>query len=93
MVRPRPYPAFAVLVAADGEGCTEALLTNVHGVTPLLLELVRAGRASASTIRRQAGREVLDLPVVKITDAGRQALADERKAPDEYMRSLKPIRA
>ena len=49
-----------------------------HGFTiPQMVELVRAGLASASSERVRAGREVIEVARVRITDAGRRALAEQ----------------
>jgi len=48
-----------------------------HGFTvEQLAELVRAGLASASAERMRAGSELMEVAVVRITEAGRRALAN-----------------
>jgi hypothetical protein len=50
-----------------------------HGFSiPLLVELVRAGLASARAERVHAGNREIDVTRVRITAAGRQALAGGR---------------
>jgi hypothetical protein len=51
-----------------------------HGFTlPLLLKIVRAGLATASSDRMRAGKRMLDVTKVRITDVGRAALARARR--------------
>jgi len=48
-----------------------------HGFTARqLVALVRTGLATTSSERVMAGRQAMQVTRVKITDAGRQALAD-----------------
>jgi hypothetical protein len=62
------------LLAASPEGCTEAILL-AHGFTvPLMVELIRAGLATATPERMVAGRRKVEVTVVRITAAGRRAL-------------------
>ena len=57
------------------DGCTEAILL-AHGVTvELLVDLVRARLASATAERVVAGHETTEVARVRITAAGREALA------------------
>jgi hypothetical protein len=54
---------------------SEAILL-AHGVTiPLMVELVRAGLASASAERIVAGGRTMEVGRLRITEAGRKALA------------------
>jgi hypothetical protein len=63
------------LLAACRDGCTEALLF-AHGFTiPQVAELVRAGLATAQVERMVAAGRNLEVALVRITDAGRRALA------------------
>jgi hypothetical protein len=65
------------LLAASRDGCPESIML-AHGFTiPQMVELVRAGLASASSERVRAGREVIEVARVRITDAGRRALAEQ----------------
>jgi hypothetical protein len=53
---------------------------RAHGfTTEMLVELVRAGLATARIERVVAGRRSIDVVRVRITDAGRQALAGRAK--------------
>jgi membrane carboxypeptidase/penicillin-binding protein PbpC len=51
-----------------------------HGfTTEQMVELVRAGLATATAERVVAGRDTLKVATVRITEAGRRALADKPK--------------
>ena len=51
-----------------------------HGFTvPQMAELVRTGLATAHTRRAIAGRRRIEIASMKITEAGRQALAGSAK--------------
>jgi hypothetical protein len=66
------------LLASCRDGCTEAM-TLAHGFTiPQMVELIRAGLASASAERLVAGGRTIEIARVRITDAGRRALAQCR---------------
>jgi hypothetical protein len=66
------------LLASCPEGCTEAIML-AHGFTiPQMVELVRAGLASATAERVVAGRHTIEVATVRITEAGRRALAEVR---------------
>src|ERR1700719_4682197 len=63
------------LLAASRDGCTEAVMI-AHGFTvPQMVELVRTGLATAHARRAIAGRRTIEIGYMKITEAGRQALA------------------
>jgi hypothetical protein len=63
------------LLAASRDGCAEAMLL-AHGFTvPQLVELVRAGLATATAERMVAGSRKIEVATVRITEAGRRALA------------------
>jgi hypothetical protein len=67
------------LLASCRDGCTEAIML-AHGFTiEQMVELVRAGLATANTERVIAGGRAIEVARVKITDAGRLALADKPK--------------
>jgi hypothetical protein len=58
-----------------GDGCTEAIML-AHGFSiDMMVELVNAGLASASVERVVAGRLPLEVTRVRITEAGRRAIA------------------
>jgi hypothetical protein len=63
------------LLAASRDGCTEAILL-AHGVTiPQMVDLVRAELATATPSRVVAGGRTMEVATVRITEAGRRALA------------------
>ena len=62
------------LLASCPEGCTEAIML-AHGFTiEQMVDLVRAGLASATAKRIIAGSREMEVATVRITDAGRRAL-------------------
>jgi hypothetical protein len=62
------------LLAAAPGGATEAIML-AHGFSiELLVELVRAGLATASAQRMVAGRHPIEVTRVRITEVGRRAL-------------------
>jgi len=64
------------LLASCRDGCTEAILI-AHGFSiEQMVELVQAGLATATAERMMAGKKPMGVTRVRITDAGRQALAD-----------------
>jgi hypothetical protein len=64
-----------LLAGCGPGGCTEAMML-AHGFTvPQMVELVRAGLASATAERVVAGGKAIEVARVKITEAGRRALA------------------
>jgi hypothetical protein len=63
------------LLASCRDGCTEAIML-AHGFSiEQLVELVRAGLATATAERLVAGSRKIEVARVRITDAGRRALA------------------
>jgi hypothetical protein len=70
----RPLPD-ARLLAESRDGCTEAIMLG-HRFTPTMMaEMIRHGLAAVSAERMVAGGKSIEIARVKITDAGRQALA------------------
>jgi hypothetical protein len=68
------------LLAGSRDGVPEALML-AHGFSiELLVELVHAELATASAERRVAGRHPTELTRLRITNAGRRALAVRAKA-------------
>jgi hypothetical protein len=64
------------LLAGSRDGCTEAIML-AHGFTvDMLVEIINTGLASASTERAVAGRRTMQVTRVRITEAGRRALAE-----------------
>jgi hypothetical protein len=72
---PKPNRRRALeLLASCRDGCTEAMML-AHGFTiPQMVELVRAGLATATAERLVAGSRKIEVARVRITDAGRRAL-------------------
>jgi hypothetical protein len=66
------------LLARCNDGCSEAVLL-AHGFRPKLIpELVRTGLATTQTEHVHGGGRVIDVSGIRITDAGRRALAEGR---------------
>jgi hypothetical protein len=64
------------LLAASPDGCTEAILA-AHGFTvEQLVEVVRAGLATATAERIVAGERTIEVARVRITEAGRRVLGE-----------------
>jgi hypothetical protein len=67
------------LLASCPEGCTEAIVL-AHGFTVAqMVELVRAGLATATAERVVAGSRKMEVARVKITEAGRRVLEKARR--------------
>jgi hypothetical protein len=67
--------ALELLAGCPQEGCTEAIML-AHGFTiTQMVELVRPGLAAAAPQRVKAGRERMEIAVLRITEAGRRVLA------------------
>jgi hypothetical protein len=70
------------LLASCRDGCTEAIML-AHGFTiAQVVELVRAGLATATAERIVAGGCTLEVARARITEAGRRALADQGRVND-----------
>ena len=68
-----------LLAGCGAAGCTEAAML-AHGFTiPDMVELVRARLATANPERVMAGSTKMEVARVKITDAGRKALAEAKR--------------
>jgi hypothetical protein len=64
------------LLAASRDGCTEAIML-AHGFSiDLMVELINAGLATAQTERMVAAGKRIEVARVRITEAGRRALAN-----------------
>jgi hypothetical protein len=64
------------LLASCPDGCNEAIML-AHGFTiAQMVELIRAGLATAGTERMVAGGKSIEVARVRITEAGRRALED-----------------
>jgi hypothetical protein len=66
------------LLEASIDGCTEAIMLAYGFKTELLVELVNVGLATASIERIVAGGRRVEVTRVRITAAGRRALAKLR---------------
>jgi hypothetical protein len=63
------------LLASCRDGCAEAIML-AHGFTVAqMVELVRDGLATATAERVVAGNRTIEIARVRITEAGRRALA------------------
>jgi hypothetical protein len=76
--RPKPDRRRALeLLAASSDGCSEAIML-AHGFTiEQMVELVRAGLATATAERMVAGGKTIEVARVRITEAGRRVLAND----------------
>jgi hypothetical protein len=76
--RPKPDRRRALeLLASCPDGCSEVLMA-AHGVpAPLLAELVRDGLAAELAGRVVAGGHTIEVTRVRITEAGRRAIAGD----------------
>ena len=67
------------LIAWSPDGMTEAMLL-AHGFTvEMLVDLIRAGLATAKAERVIAGGRSMQVTRVRVTEAGRRALMGRRK--------------
>jgi hypothetical protein len=64
------------LLVASHEGATDALLQAYGLKLDILISIVSAGLATATPERALAGGKPVDVTRVRITDAGRRALAE-----------------
>jgi hypothetical protein len=72
--RRKPDRRRALELASCRDGCTEAI-TLVHGFTVgQMVELVRAGLATAAPERIVAGARTIEVTRVRIADAGRRTV-------------------
>jgi hypothetical protein len=65
------------LLAASPDGCTEALMFANGFTAELLIELVRAGLASAHAERAVTDGKMTEVARVKISETGWRTLADD----------------
>jgi hypothetical protein len=66
------------VLAGYRDGCTEAIML-AHGFSlDLMVELVHAGLATAHVESVVAGRRTMQVTRLRITEAGRKALAQAR---------------
>jgi len=72
------------LLAVDERGLTETLLRTYGFTRGMLANLVRRGFATAQRQIAKAGGQTLEVVRIRITDAGREALAEiEHEFADE----------
>jgi hypothetical protein len=77
---PKPDRSRALELLADSDGVTEAVML-AHGFTiPQMVELVRAGLATATAERMVAGNKTIEIATVWITAAGRQIIGGDLHA-------------
>jgi hypothetical protein len=67
------------LLAGSRDGMTEAMLPAHGFMVDMLVDLIRAGLATAKTERMVAGGRPMEVARVRITDAGRRSLAERAK--------------
>jgi hypothetical protein len=73
--------AALTMIAGSPRGVTEPLLVDVHGfAVELLVGLVRATLASVAPETMRSGGRVVEVTRLRITDAGRRALATNAEA-------------
>ena len=66
------------LLEASIDGCTEAIMLAYRFKTELLIELINAGFTTTSIERMVAGGRRIEVTRLRITGAGRRALAKLR---------------
>jgi hypothetical protein len=82
--RPKPDRRRALeLLASCRGGCTEPMMVAYGFSIEQIVELVRAGLASASAERVVAGKLKLEIARVRIIGAGRQVIRELREAGRE----------
>jgi hypothetical protein len=64
-----------LLAACGPEGCTEAVMLANGVDVDTMVQFILEGLATATPQRTRAGREVLEVATLRITEKGRQALA------------------
>jgi hypothetical protein len=74
MLSPDQRRALELLDRAGPRGCTEAVITSQGFKIGVLIDLIRAGHASAGRDFVRAGDRMIEVTRVRITDAGRRAL-------------------
>ena len=63
------------LLASCRDGCTDTIMVAQGFSVEQMVELVRGGLASVVAQRVVAGQDVMEIARVRITEAGRRALA------------------
>src|SRR5437899_1848461 len=76
--------ALAMLANAGHNGMTQSLLT-MHGFHPsMVAELIRCGLASMTQEKVRAAGGVVEVVTIRVTEAGRDALAAEGRGATEH---------
>jgi hypothetical protein len=79
LAKPTRRRALELLAGCGVEGCAEAVMP-ANGITiDMMVELVRSGLASVTAQRVKAGRERMEIAILRITEAGRKVLAASRR--------------
>jgi hypothetical protein len=77
---PKPNRRRALeLLAGSRDGMTEAMLPAHGFMVDILVDLIRAGLATAKTERMVAGGRPMEVARVRIMDAGRRSLVERAK--------------
>jgi hypothetical protein len=66
--------ALELLASCGAEGCSEAVMLANGIDVDTMVGIIVEGLVTATPQRTRAGREVLEVATLRITDAGRQAL-------------------
>jgi len=66
------------LLAGSRDGCTEAIMIAHELSVEQMVELVRAGLATATAERMVAGNKTIKIARVRITEPGRRVLSMSR---------------
>jgi hypothetical protein len=78
VLKPHQRRALVLLAGCSTAGCTKAVM-QLHGLTAdQLAELVRAGFAATTIERVVASAQTDEVTRFKITEAGQQALGNQR---------------
>jgi hypothetical protein len=67
--------ALELLAGCGPEGCSEAVMVANGIDVDTMVQIIVEGLASATPQRTRAGREVMEVATLRITDAGRKVLA------------------
>jgi hypothetical protein len=77
---PKPNRRRALeLLASCRDGCTEAIMIAHGFAIEQMVELVRAGLATATAERMVAGNKTIEIARIRITDVGGRALEKARR--------------
>jgi hypothetical protein len=76
--KPTRRRALELLIQCPQEGCTEAVLLANGIDVDTMVQIIVEGLATATPRRVGAGREVLEVMTLRITDKGRAILAEAK---------------